>query len=357
MKQNLLDITLQDKFLVLHGSSTEAAGAVLRGCVVLRLKEAIKLRSLKLNLRGKVDVKWASAAGPKPDVYHVKKTILSSSLTILEAQEHVHTIPAGETKYEFEFPFNGDLPETVHTDQGHIYYSLKAIAERSFLVRNVVAKKDVLVKRFSSTNNVEDIEPLTLMRVFNSDAACDVFIPKKAYGIGETFPIRFQLTPFMECIRVTKVSCRLTQKVSYGDPNSEKVRSVKRWRQVASQQLDGNELILPVKIPSQGIFFHACNTDYIRTEHEMTLKIDFSVNGKLEIGYIRFPFTIAAESSDEFFDVLPPYASYAANPMTFALPPTYGEPGVVERVANDLPSYEAICETESSACVVLPVKN
>ncbi|KAK9760612.1 hypothetical protein K7432_015193 [Basidiobolus ranarum] len=67
MKHSPLEITLQDKFLVLHGSSTEAAGAVLRGSVILRLKETVKLRSLVLKLRGKVDVKWSSAAGPKPD--------------------------------------------------------------------------------------------------------------------------------------------------------------------------------------------------------------------------------------------------------------------------------------------------
>ncbi|ORY00407.1 hypothetical protein K493DRAFT_335361 [Basidiobolus meristosporus CBS 931.73] len=356
MKQTLLDIVLQEKFLVLHGSSTEAAGAVLRGSVVIRSKEAIKLRSLTLKLRGKVDVKWASAAGPKPDVYHVKKTVMSSSLTILEPQEHLHTIPAGETKYEFEFQFNGDLPETVHTDQGHVYYSLKAVAERSFLVRNIVAKKDVLVKRFSSTNNVEDMEPITLMRIFNSDAACDVFVPKKAYGMGETFPIRFKLTPFMENISVTKISCRLTQKVSYGVPETDKVRSVKKWREIASQHLEGNEVILPVKIPTEGIFFHACDTDYIRTEHEMALKIDFDVDGKPEVGYIRFPFTVAAENSDEFFDVLPPYAPYTPNPMALGLPSNNENTYVIEPVETELPSYASVYTIEPTF-VVLPVKN
>ncbi|ORX91272.1 hypothetical protein K493DRAFT_339466 [Basidiobolus meristosporus CBS 931.73] len=358
MKQTILDITLPAKFLVLHGPPAEAAGAVLRGCVILRVKEAVKLRSLTLELRGKVDVKWAPVISSKPDTLPIKKTVLNSSLIILEPREHFHTIPIGETKYEFEFPFNGNLPETVHTDHGHIHYSLKAVAERSFLLRNIVARKDVLVKRFSSTNRIEDTEPLSLMRVFNSDAACNVSIPKKAYGLGETFPIRFQLIPFMESIHATRVTCKLNQTVSYGDPRAGKLRSFKKERVVASQELEGDELILPVKISSQGVFYPACSTDYICNEHEMSLKIDFIVKGRHEVGYIRFPFTIAAESSDEFFDVLPPYTSHPPGPITFTLPSDHHEAYEVGQIENDLPSYEACCcDAEPSAVIVLPAKN
>ncbi|KAK9759736.1 hypothetical protein K7432_016958 [Basidiobolus ranarum] len=88
----------------------------------------------------------------------------------------------------------------------------------------------------------------------------------------------------------------------------------------------------------------------------MALKIDFDVNGKQEIGYIRFPFTVAAESSDEFFDVLPPYVPYSSNRMSLVLSPNAGSPCTVEQVENELPSYENIFDIESPQ-MVLPIKN
>lgn len=51
-------IEVENTELVLHGSTIESAGCVLRGVVKLRLTEPTKIKSVVLTFLGKMKVEW-----------------------------------------------------------------------------------------------------------------------------------------------------------------------------------------------------------------------------------------------------------------------------------------------------------
>lgn len=55
---NQLKIHLESDTIILHGSPEESVGSVLRGCIVLNVKETMKVKAITLNLMGKIKVQW-----------------------------------------------------------------------------------------------------------------------------------------------------------------------------------------------------------------------------------------------------------------------------------------------------------
>lgn len=54
-----IKIHVENDTLILRGSPEESVGCVLRGCVILNTKEAMKVKSITLNLLGRMKVQWS----------------------------------------------------------------------------------------------------------------------------------------------------------------------------------------------------------------------------------------------------------------------------------------------------------
>jgi hypothetical protein len=54
-----IKIHVENDTLVLRGSPEESVGCVLRGCLILQVKETIKVKSITMNLTGKMKVQWS----------------------------------------------------------------------------------------------------------------------------------------------------------------------------------------------------------------------------------------------------------------------------------------------------------
>lgn len=54
-----LKIHVESDTLVLRGSPEESVGCVLRGCLILHVKETIKVKSINLNFAGRMKVQWS----------------------------------------------------------------------------------------------------------------------------------------------------------------------------------------------------------------------------------------------------------------------------------------------------------
>lgn len=54
-----LKIHVENDTLIMRGSPEESVGCVLRGCVILHTKEAMKVKSITLNLMGQMKVQWS----------------------------------------------------------------------------------------------------------------------------------------------------------------------------------------------------------------------------------------------------------------------------------------------------------
>lgn len=53
-----LKINLETDHVILHGSTDEAAGVILRGSVILNCHENIKVKGIKLKFIGNIHVHW-----------------------------------------------------------------------------------------------------------------------------------------------------------------------------------------------------------------------------------------------------------------------------------------------------------
>jgi hypothetical protein len=53
-----LKIIVESENLVMHGSSTESAGCVLRGILQLSLQDSMKIKSISMQLEGKMMVSF-----------------------------------------------------------------------------------------------------------------------------------------------------------------------------------------------------------------------------------------------------------------------------------------------------------
>lgn len=53
-----IKIHVESDTLVLRGSPEESVGCVLRGCIILHTRETMKIKSISLNLMGKMKVQW-----------------------------------------------------------------------------------------------------------------------------------------------------------------------------------------------------------------------------------------------------------------------------------------------------------
>lgn len=58
-------IHVENENLIMYGSSTESAGCVLRGVMNLELQEPTKIKSITLDLVGKMTVSWSEGSKSK----------------------------------------------------------------------------------------------------------------------------------------------------------------------------------------------------------------------------------------------------------------------------------------------------
>ncbi|GFF23099.1 putative arrestin-related trafficking adapter C2D10.04 [Aspergillus udagawae] len=120
-------------------------------------------------------------------------------------QRNYRMFPVGDYLYNFEFPIDGSLPETIKTDLGFVRYDLEAIVERSGAFRpNLLGTLEVPVIRTPAEGSLEQVEPIAISRNWEDQLHYDIVISGKSFPLGSQVPIAFKLTPLakVECHRI-----------------------------------------------------------------------------------------------------------------------------------------------------------
>lgn len=120
-------------------------------------------------------------------------------------QRNYRLFPVGDYLYNFEFPIDGSLPETIKTDLGFVRYDLEAIVERSGAFRpNLLGTLEVPVIRTPAEGSLEQVEPIAISRNWEDQLHYDIVISGKSFPLGSQVPIAFKLTPLakVECHRI-----------------------------------------------------------------------------------------------------------------------------------------------------------
>lgn len=120
-------------------------------------------------------------------------------------QRNYRMFPVGDYVYNFEFPIDGSLPETIKTDLGFVRYDLEAIVERSGAFRpNLLGTLEVPVIRTPAEGSLEQVEPIAISRNWEDQLHYDIVISGKSFPLGSQVPVAFKLTPLakVECHRI-----------------------------------------------------------------------------------------------------------------------------------------------------------
>lgn len=120
-------------------------------------------------------------------------------------QRNYRLFPPGDYLYNFEFPIDGSLPETIKSELGFVRYDLEAIVERSGAFRpNLLGSLEVPVIRTPAEGSLEQVEPIAISRNWEDQLHYDIVISGKSFPLGSQVPIAFKLTPLakVECHRI-----------------------------------------------------------------------------------------------------------------------------------------------------------
>ncbi|KAG2227283.1 hypothetical protein INT45_008527 [Circinella minor] len=133
-------IQLENRSIILGGTPEQSNDRLLQGHVLLYLRAPIRIKSIKLRLFGQMKLQWHETTK--------KRTVIDHEWILLELSKGSDTIESGIHSYPFQLQLPGNLPETIEdSSYGHIIYKLKAVAVRSGLASNLVAREVVKVYR------------------------------------------------------------------------------------------------------------------------------------------------------------------------------------------------------------------
>ncbi|ORX83954.1 hypothetical protein K493DRAFT_387629 [Basidiobolus meristosporus CBS 931.73] len=321
MPHSTIEIHFSNPYLALYGHPSTSAGKALKGVVVVRFKRPAKVKSLILKLEGESDINWIYSTALLNSKCRFRDKLIDQTLTILEPSEEMHSMPAGESKFPFEFALDGNIMETIKTQVVRCDYSLTAVAERPHFQPRLSVKKPVLVKRFFQHND----DPIVAYDTIPNVLSIEFFAQKKVYGIGDDIPIQIRCLPLGGADRVClRINSAIKEITTFKKPKSHKTNVEKKWHRVVFEKefSDSTEREVVMPIQSNDIQFD-CDNVFMETKHEIVLRIEAKHQGQTLTHFIKIPIIILSDTVDRIFEALPPY--YTLEDLPGVPPPSYSQ--------------------------------
>ncbi|KAG0795926.1 hypothetical protein G6F57_003232 [Rhizopus arrhizus] len=266
-----LKIQLENDTLVIRGSPQESVGCVIRGCVVLITKEALKVKSIHLNLLGKMKIHWNERNHCRHQ--QRKQVIIHHEWKFLEPQKKLHHLLPTTYLYPFELALPGDLAESFESYSfGSLSYKLKATVERPAFLPNLISRKQFWIIRQPSDALVGTI-PVQVSNEWADHLHYTITIPSKRYNRGQDITIDFALMPVHPGFSVRYLSCFLKEYISCCDTHTES-RIIRFFR---DDQFPSPFKTETITVPSSPI---AIQTDsdnaYVRIQHKLNFTMSIA---------------------------------------------------------------------------------
>ncbi|KAH7040318.1 uncharacterized protein B0I36DRAFT_379315 [Microdochium trichocladiopsis] len=216
----LFEIRLENDFIVLRGNEHEATSQILKGQVVLCLREPLKVEDIHLRLTGNCRVAWVDGK-QTPTGIHTQKvdrttTILRHSWPpfVSDPTNHHHhqTLAPGNYEWPFEYILPGDTSESIEgLTQTGISYALKATISRGKLAKNVHAYKPLRIIRTLEPAALEFNHAMSVENIWPNKIEYSVNIPQKAVVFGSNVPIEMRFTPLLKGLEMGLITAKLVE--------------------------------------------------------------------------------------------------------------------------------------------------
>ncbi|GAA5813537.1 hypothetical protein MFLAVUS_007016 [Mucor flavus] len=208
-----IKIHVENDTLILRGSPEESVGCVLRGCVILNTKETMKVKSITLNLLGRMKVQWSE----RNHQHKKEMTVLEHNWNFLVNQKKLHSLAPNVYKYPFEYILPGNLAESIDSNSyGSLSYKLKIIVDRPAFLPNLIDRQSLrVIRQYTPSYHMSNI-PMQISNEWADKIDYKITVPKKIYSRGEQIPIELSLVPKPNSsLHVRYLSCFLKEYTSF----------------------------------------------------------------------------------------------------------------------------------------------
>ncbi|KAJ2716841.1 hypothetical protein H4R19_000404 [Coemansia spiralis] len=347
-----LEIVLDRPELLVRGSLDEATAAVLSGRLIVHLREAIRVRSLKLTFTGRVDTFLNQELVPAAVARDEHREFLSHEWQFLAPQKPAVLWGPQNKVFPFELVVRGDNPETVNTALGKVRYQLLATLERTAFHANLTAAVDVPLKRGPQAGAPW---ALALMESIESNGSWDeqlnyrISVPSRSLKDGELFHTRFEVEPRIKGLKLISVGVLIKEYMRYysnGAPLHRFARVVARNENyitptgnctmqprradVCMDLADSTTVHIPLAVPDayHGVQYDVL-TDLIEVRHRLKFLIKVRDRSMLIHSiFVAVPVSIMPVKAREDETLLPRYETAVLGSGTVimrssTLPPPY----------------------------------
>ncbi|KAJ5287474.1 HECT-type ubiquitin ligase-interacting protein creD [Penicillium angulare] len=208
------DIRLNDDYIVFRGSEHEAAGALLKGTLVLCLSEPLAIKHIRLELTGMSRVCWhlpsSSTAGGRKSWR--ERVFYDKTFRFRDAGKgKTELLQAGNYEYPFEVFLEGSMPESVEgLSETWVMYRFKAEIGRKY-AKDIVARKPLRIIRTLDPSALELSHAMSVDNIWPNKIEYSISTPTKAVPFGTSIRVDFKLIPLLKGLRIGQTSSQLIE--------------------------------------------------------------------------------------------------------------------------------------------------
>ncbi|KAI1374445.1 hypothetical protein F4677DRAFT_455448 [Hypoxylon crocopeplum] len=213
----LFEIRLENDFIVFRGNEHEASGQLLKGVLVLCLREHLKVEDIHLRLMGSCRVAWVDGKQTPSGIHNQKvdrtTTILRHTFPPFVGETtHHNTLAPGNYEWPFEFLLPGDTAESIEgLYQTGITYVLKATVSRGKLAKNLHSYKRFRIIRTLEPAALEFNHAMSVENIWPNKIEYSVVIPQKAVVFGSNIPLEMRFTPLLKGLEMGSITVKLIE--------------------------------------------------------------------------------------------------------------------------------------------------
>ncbi|ORX91231.1 hypothetical protein K493DRAFT_355886 [Basidiobolus meristosporus CBS 931.73] len=324
-----VEVLLSEDQVFLQGHPAEAEEVVLGGKVVVDLSEETKIKSLSVKLTGKSKVSWKYTYNGETQFSHAKRNIVKIHKPLLPQTNKHYTLSPGKHEFNFELPFEGAFPETVHVKNGYVQYMLNVVMDRPFPRKKSTCSREIQIIRSSFHRSDFHLEPINIYDVWNGRIPYEITLPVKSFGPGDVIPVNIKHSPKDEGISLNRVDCHLIESITYRKPETSLFTVERRTLRLLTdaERFHGVlEKNLQLPIPTKSNIHIGCCTELIKIQHKLKMHFKVDLDEGEESFSVEFPIIIMSASNHDLHQILPVYTSeQPTNPYArrMSLPPSY----------------------------------
>lgn len=217
--------SLDNDFIVFRGGDHEASGQLLKGVVVLCLKEPLKVEDVHLRLTGTSRIAWMEGKQTPTGIHNQKidrtTTVLRHSWPpfVKGNDHHSHILTPGNYEWPFELMLDGSTQESVEgLYQTGISYFLKATISRGKLAKNHHAFKRLRIIRTLDPSALEFNHAMSVENIWPNKVEYSIVIPQKAVVFGSHVPLDMRFTPLLKGLEMGEITVRLLEMQEFSVP-------------------------------------------------------------------------------------------------------------------------------------------